>query len=75
MNKILCWLIHDWSQWSAPKEEQHTITYNPRSFGRRSYIRTSLTQGRSCYRCGKVQERIIRVLGERPELDNEEAVF
>lgn len=69
--KWLCWLLHDWSQWSAAIEEKHTVTYNPRSIGRMSYVRTSKVQGRSCFRCGKIQERIVRVVGERPKMASE----
>lgn len=68
VKKLLCLLRHDWSQWSAAKDEEHIVTYNPQSFAARSYIRTVRLQGRSCFRCGAIQERVIREIGERPAL-------
>lgn len=64
MRKLLCWLAHDWSQWSAPQRVTNIFTYNPESYCAKSYVRTLLVQGRSCYRCGRVQERTVRKLGE-----------
>lgn len=58
MKKIFCAILHDWSQWSGTKEERAFV----RQVGNQ-FIRTTVIQGRSCFRCGKIQERVVRVIG------------
>ena len=70
MSKIWCWLIHDWSQWSAARDEAHVHTVRFRTF-----MRMARVQGRSCYRCGKITERVVRVLAERPALQSEMTIL
>lgn len=64
--KMLCVFRHDWSQWSAPTEEQSVVTLNKNDITLRSVVRTTRVQGRFCYRCGQIQERVIRIVGEKP---------
>lgn len=63
---MMCWWIHLWPEWSEPTDEQYLVTYNPRQHFRKVYLRTVRVQRRSCIRCGKVQESVIRTLGEYP---------
>lgn len=64
--KWLCVFRHDWSQWSAPRDEESVVSPHKHGVTIRSYTRTARVQGRACYRCGTIQERIIRILGEKP---------
>lgn len=57
----LCWIRHAWSSWGMPHEEER-----PRRVMGDWVFTTRLIQSKECHRCGQINQRVVRKLGERP---------
>lgn len=67
--RLWCIVLHSWSNWTVPFEEDRVRCLDSNSYLRKFYSDRVRVQRRSCGRCGKQEERQVALLFRVPLSD------